>query len=608
MFRMNRLPLTALGLALVLAGCAGPAPTQLSDLPRSPDASVEQILKDASRRSGAEANLLRLHAAQTAWDQDQPEQVRSILSDIPQSDLPPEQALRFSELQAHSSLALGQPQAALRALRHPSMSHLQSQPVEEQVRIQMLRAEALAAVGDPLSAARERVFIDGMLPTDQREANRAAIWDTLNQVSTPELQQATEQATGEMAGWVQLALVTREQTNLDLQVRAVRQWQERFANHPAAAHMPESITLLLEIYTSRPQHIALLLPFQGQLANAAQALRDGFMAAQYQAHSEGVEQPKVTLYDSTAYPDLMQFYRQAQADGVQWVVGPLERDQVTRLANMPELPLPTLALNYTDAAANDQQALFQFGLAPEDEARSAANRAWEDGHRQMAALVAQTDWGERSFQAFRQSWEELGGTLVGRVIIEQPEAMSNQIAELLRIRQSEQRGERIQRVVGQDVMVQPTPRQDVHALFLAASPQQARQIKPTLAFQYAADMPVYATSHVYQLGDAGQNADLEGIMVAEIPWLLTRSDNLYDTVTRSWPQATGAMGRLYAMGVDAQRVFRRLPQMQQFTDTRMEGATGTLSLSPTGRVHRELGWGVIRDGRIVSVDEDASFR
>ena len=68
----------------------------------------------------------------------------------------------------------------------------------------------------------------------------------------------------------------------------------------------------------------------------------------------------------------MQFYREAQADGVDWVIGPLERDQVTRLANLGEIPLPTLALNYTDQMTQADQTLFQFGLAPEDEARSAA--------------------------------------------------------------------------------------------------------------------------------------------------------------------------------------------------------------------------------------------
>ena len=168
--RMNRLPLTALAIAVMLGGCATPPPSQLSELSRTPDASAEEILKRAERHSGAEAYLLRLYAAQAAWSTNQPEQVRSILSTIPQSELPPDQQLRFAELQARSALALGQPDAALLALRHPSMIHLEAQPIEEQLAIQQLRAEAFQATGDPLSAARERAFIGGMLPLGEREA------------------------------------------------------------------------------------------------------------------------------------------------------------------------------------------------------------------------------------------------------------------------------------------------------------------------------------------------------------------------------------------------------------------------------------------------------
>ena len=595
--RIKRLPFAAAVLAVALAGCSSP-PTQLSELPRTPQASVEELLKDADKQSGAAANLMRLQAARAASQQGRAQQALDVLKRIPQSDLPPDQQLLFSILQADSLIELGKPAGALRALRHPALQQIDTLPMVEQLRIQLLRAEALALTGDPVAAARERVFVDGLLDAARQRANRAAIWDSLNQASTPDLEAAAATATGELAGWIQLALIGRQQGNLDLQIRALKQWQEQYSEHPAAEPLPASIAQLIELHASRPRHVALLLPFQGPLAGPGQALRDGFLASQYQAYSEGIEQPRVSLYDSTAYPDLMQFYREAQADGVDWVIGPLERDQVTRLANLGEIPLPTLALNYTDQMTQADQTLFQFGLAPEDEARSAALRAWEDGHRSMAALVAQTDWAERSYQAFRQAWEELGGVFIGRETIDQPATMAEQIGRLLQIRESEKRNDRIKSLV-EDAVVQPTPRQDLDALFLSATPQQARQIKPTLAFQYAADVPVYATSHVYQLGgDPTQNADLEGIMVAEVPWLLERNDALYASVSQNWPQASGALGRLYAMGIDAQRIFSRLPQMQEFNDTRLDGATGELTLTEDGRVRRALEWGVIENGQI----------
>src|SRR5690606_1909057 len=163
MLRMIRLPLAGLILASLIAGCSSP-PRQLSELPTATDAPVEDILRRADRRDGADANLLRLHAAQTAWNRDQPNPVRSSLATIPQSDLPLDQQQRISELQARSELALGQPAAALRALRHPSLEQLDTLSPQSQLELQMLRAETMAASGEHLNAAQERMFIHNLLP------------------------------------------------------------------------------------------------------------------------------------------------------------------------------------------------------------------------------------------------------------------------------------------------------------------------------------------------------------------------------------------------------------------------------------------------------------
>ncbi|NLY58737.1 MAG: penicillin-binding protein activator [Gammaproteobacteria bacterium] len=607
MLRTIRLPLAGLILASLIAGCSSP-PRQLSELPTATDAPIEDILRRADRRDGAEANLLRLHAAQTAWNRDQPNQVRSILAMIPQSDLPLDQQQRFSELQARSELALGQPAAALRALRHTSLEQLDNLSPQSQLDLQLLRAESMAASGEHLNAAQERMFIHNLLPESDRGQNLAAIWESLNQTPTDQLRAASGAASGETAGWLNLALIQREQGNLDLQVHALQQWQEQYPNHPAVSSPPEAISRLLELHAQRPQHLALLLPFDGQLAGAADALRDGFLAAQYSAFGQGLAQPQISLYDSGNYVDLLQFYQQAQADGVQWVIGPLDRQQVARLAALPQLPLPTLALNYADNGSNPPPGLFQFGLAPEDEARSAALRAWQDGYRQMAILASREDWAVRAAQAFAEQWQELGGVLVGHEQIDQPAAIAGQIAQLLRVQDSERRNQRIQGVLGSSVTVQPTPRPELEALFLAANPLQARQIKPTLVFQYAGDLPVYATSHAYRLSVHGEpNEDIDGLLIAEIPWLLHSSDPMYNTVVGSWPAAAGPMGRLYAMGVDAQRIFNRLLQMQEQPDTRIEGATGSLSLDPSGQVRRVLPWGRIIDGQLHPLPDASSW-
>ena len=96
---------------------------------------------------------------------------------------------------------------------------------------------------------------------------------------------------------------------------------------------------------------------------------------------------------------------------------------------------------------------------------------------------------------------------------------------MFQLRQSEGRAKSLQSTVGGQVAAQPSRRQDIEFIFLAATPQQAQQIKPTLNFQYAGDVPVYATSHVYSAsGDVNQYNDMNGIRFCETPWLLEAND------------------------------------------------------------------------------------
>ncbi|MBT3155656.1 penicillin-binding protein activator, partial [Streptomyces sp. CHD11] len=149
---------------------------------------------------------------------------------------------------------------------------------------------------------------------------------------------------------------------------------------------------LRELASQPLTRVALLLPQEGQLASVARALRAGFLAAHYEAQQAGQNPPDIKLYDSSRIGSLDAFYRQAQAAGIQLVVGPLEKNFVKQLGDRPQLPINTLALNYGDSQGAQPPQLFQFGLAAEDEAREAARRAWADGKRSAGAMVPQGDW------------------------------------------------------------------------------------------------------------------------------------------------------------------------------------------------------------------------
>lgn len=595
-------PLPCLLLATLLAACAGKPSTTPNELPRTPQVGIEQLLQEAATSEPQKAAFLRLQAADQSAQQGNRLQARQILDQVQLPLLNPAQQILASTLAAELALADNQVQQALEAIQHPSFQVLGETPVTQQVRSHLARAKTFAAGNQLMAAIRERIFLAPLLDGVAARDNHEAIWLLADALPSEQLQ-----ATGnrDLDGWLSLAAAVRQAGLLSAQQAAIDSWRQQHSDHPAALQLPEPLATLRELQDQPIQHVALLLPMQGQLANVSQALRDGFFAAHLQARQAGQGLQQIDLYDSTQYPSLDSFYAQAKTKGVQLVIGPLEKERVKQLSERKELPIPTLALNYSDTPHQTPPQLFQFGLAAEDEAREVARRAWADGRRRAIALVPQGEWGSRVLEAFRQSWQAQGGVLIAAEPLAEPAGLANQIAELLKLRESETRFRQLESTLGTPLNAQPSSRQDVDFLFLAAPPQQAQQVRPTLVFQYAGDVPVYATSHLHSAShDRRQYQDLEGIRFAETPWLLAPQNPLRQQVERQWPQAGGSLGRLYAMGADAYLLVPRLNQLQALPNTRLEGLSGSLSMSPQQRIERQLPWAEFREGSVIPLGSD----
>jgi len=594
-------PLLVICLVGLLAGCASSPSSNLGELPRTPQASIEQLLQRANSSEPEQAALLRLAAADLAYQQQDLGGATRILALVPLEPLKPAQQIFASTLAAELALARDNPSAALKALAHPSLERLSELPVTQQLRTQQVRANALQADGQLLAAARERIFIAPLLEGAAASANHEAIWSLIASLPDDQLQ-TTEDA--DLAGWLGLLRATQHTGSVEQQQAAIDAWRQQNPQHPAAQQLPEPLRKLMALTSQPLTNIALLLPQEGPLAAVARALRDGFLAAHYQAQQTGQNPPSIKFYDSSQLTSLDDFYRQAQADGIQLIVGPLEKTLVTQLGAREQLPITTLALNYSESGQESPTQLFQFGLAAEDEAREVARRAWADGLRRAVALTPQGEWGKRVADAFRQSWQAAGGTLIAAEAIATPVRLAQQIADLFQLRQSEARSKDLQKTLGSSVAAQPVRRQDIDFIFLAATPLQAQQINPTLAFQYAGDVPVYATSHLYSAnGNKAQYLDLDGIRFCETPWLLDTENALRQQVVSQWPQAGGSLGRIYAMGVDAYRLAPRLSQLKALPQTRIDGLSGNLSLNASQRIERQLPWAQFRDGQVVRLPD-----
>ena len=149
-------------------------------------------------------------------------------------------------------------------------------------------------------------------------------------------------------------------------------------------------------------------------------------------------------------------------------------------------------------------------------------------------------------------------------------------------------------------------RMDLDMVFLVAHPTQGRQIKPTLDFLYAQDLPIYATSAIYAgAADPARDADLEGIRFLAAPWALT------DTAAQvpSPPGSLPATHRqLFALGVDGYLLHAQFSDNLPGMARPIHGQTGTLMLDGRNRIQRLQPWAVFRGGRAVAIGEGNTIR
>src|SRR5437868_9035429 len=180
---------SALCLAALLAACASSPSSSLGELPRTPEASIEQLLEQAAANKTPEkAALLRLSAADLAYHQNKAGQAAQILAQVPLEQLKPGQQVFASTLAAELAMTRNQPKAALTALGHPSLQRLGELPVEQQIRTDSVHVLALEADGQTLAAARERTLIAPLLSGDAASKNHETIWALITALPAEQLQ------------------------------------------------------------------------------------------------------------------------------------------------------------------------------------------------------------------------------------------------------------------------------------------------------------------------------------------------------------------------------------------------------------------------------------
>ena len=473
---------------------------------------------------------------------------------------------------------------------------------EQQLVYRQLRSRLLFDLAEYRASVQELLNIsklEGLLPEDII-SNQEALWLTLMEIPLVELSNLSNSAKDRLSeGWYQLASLSKSnQTNLSRQLMAVEEWGALWPDHPASLNLPADLQLLKQLAEEQPQHIALILPLEGKLAKASEAIRDGFMSAYYQNTQQDGFTPLLSIFDSSN-ANVSILYNQAIEKGVELIIGPLQKEVITELVEDEELviDIPVLALNEINTIPLENSKIYQFGLTIEDEAIQIAEQAWRDGKRKAMVIAPQNAWGDRGVEAFTHAWTETGGELSYHYRYTDQRSFSPLIKDAMHVVKSNERAKVIRNTLGVRIEFEPRRREDIDFIFLVANAPNARQLNPTFAFHYAGDIPVYAVSNVYDGNqDFRLNRDMNGIRFTTLPWYF-ESRFAEKKEIDQFNSKSNAYSRLYALGVDAFYIYPRLKQLATLSNTQYYGATGALSMNTANQIKRRQHWAEFKSGK-----------
>ncbi|MDN5872927.1 MAG: penicillin-binding protein activator [Sinobacteraceae bacterium] len=512
-----------------------------------------------------------------------------MLETIHPAELKAGQQARYHLLKARLAMAQGHPQAALAALpRRPKDPDTAPDMLK-------LRGEALFALQRPVPATQALVDRAPLLRNIAAlQHNASLIWQGLTgQALTPDKLNNLSAATKTTRGWIKLALLAQSGASM----QQYTAWQSRFPHHPATTHLAQLLvtagggasrnatfpaTVQLPPVGAGPA--ALLLPTNGPLAAAAQAVREGFNAALSRAGYG----PARVYNVGTGGLSMSQAVSQALTNGAGIIVGPLQKSAVVELNRLGDERVPVIALNYLNTSTTPAAGLLQFGLSPDDEARQAVTHAARQGLHRVLALVPDSARGSSILAALRQQINARNGRLVAALQYPQGTTdFSSLISQLLDIDASKTRDKAVANALGRWPKFEPRRRQDIDFIFISGTPTADRLMVSTFRYWRASRVPVYATADV----NTGQgNHDLNGVRFCGMPWKL-EPGSAWDTVRQRLLAGVGGNQQLiplYALGLDAGRLALRLRNGGLQAGEELSGYTGELSIGPTGVVQRRL--------------------
>ncbi|KFK95390.1 MULTISPECIES: penicillin-binding protein activator [unclassified Serratia (in: enterobacteria)] len=649
--------LPAVLAALLLAGCPSQAPqTPPINIQDEASANSDYYLQQLQQSSDDNKADWQLLAIRALIREGKLPQAAAQLDTLPQdmnNQRLVERQLLLAELQVNNK--------SYDAARN-SLNSIDSSLLSQNQLVRLYQAQIAANQGQAsLPLIRAYIAQEPLLPANARQENLDKTWQALLGLKPADMNSLVINANENvLQGWLDLLRVYQENKQDPALLKAgIKDWQNRYPQNPAAKSLPTQLTQVLNFSQASTSGIALLLPLNGQAKVFADAIQQGFAAAQSGitlsapvqtpppgngldqnaaavANADGAVSPsapatdaaiaqpvapattpalptpsantQVKVYDTSSQP-LPALLAQAQQDGATLVVGPLLKADVDQLASTPT-PLNVLALNQPEQP-QDSPNICYFALSPEDEARDAARHIWAQQKRLPLLLIPRGALGDRIAKAFAEEWQKQGG----QTVLQQNIGSTTELRQMVNSGGIRMSGTPVSvaasapesvTIAGLTIPAQPSevPAASgggIDAVYIIATQDQLTLIKPMIDMttNSRSKPAMFASSRSYQAG-AGPDfrLEMEGLQFSDIPLLAGVNPQLQQQVSTQF-RNDYSLVRLYAMGMDAWTLSNHFAEMRQLPGFQVSGASGVLSSSPHCVIARKLTWLQYRQGMVV---------
>ncbi|MCK3655452.1 penicillin-binding protein [Pasteurellaceae bacterium Macca] len=556
-------------LAVLLTACSGNKITET--LKNEAYANSEFYINKVDQSAKTEEKeSYRLLAVRKLIDENKAFEAQNTLSAVNVAELNEIQKTEYQLLTAQLAALNGNNTQALDTLKQ-----LHSQPLSQSqlLRVQQTHARVAENKKDILGAVRARALMDNYLTDNKaRQENNDKVWALLRNGNRGMLEKATPDA-GEItfAGWLALVNTYNQYVSTPAQLpQGIENWKQQYPNHTAAVLMPTELKNVSSFQQTQLNGVALLLPLSGEAQVLGDIIKRGFDDA------KGEEAMSVQIYDTDISP-INDLLVQAKNQGAQTIIGPLLKSRVDSLLTSPEINnVNVLALNSTPNARAVARVCY-YGLSPEAEARSAAERFQRDGVNSAVVLAPQGDFGERSSAAFEQRWRQLTNKDAD---IRYYSDTANGVASL-----------------------QSSAMSKGSALYLLGTAEQLLELKQGIDNSPMANQFAIYTSSRSNSPNNGPDFRLtmEGVKFSEIP-LLSDPESAEYKKAESLSESDFSMMRLYAMGSDTWEIANKFNEFRQIPGYKIHGLTGVLSAGPNCNIEREMTWLKYSSGSIVNAN------